>query len=111
MIEFFSDILSAFLSPVEYASEHVQNFLTGIPDFINWLFSAIQNAVLGFLTDSHDKFVSIGSSFANAIGFGDFSIITDNFFFWICGIFIGIWILKFVITAVVELVSKLLDPL
>lgn len=109
MIDFFSDILSAFLNPVEYASEHVQEFILNLPNFINWLFNALQNAVLGFLTDSRDKFISIGSQFAAALGFGDFTIITDNFFFWCIGAFIGLWLLKFIITSVVELVSKIID--
>lgn len=111
MIEYFTNAFLNFFGFVGEVTEDIQTLINNLPNFISIIFTVLQTSILGFLTDSRDKFISIGSDFANVLGFGDMTIITDNFFFWICGIFIGLWLLKFIITTVVELVSKLIDPM
>lgn len=111
MIEMFASVFLGAFDIVGDVTEKIQTFFDNLPNFLSLMFTVLQTAVLGFLRDSRDKFISIGSDFAGALGLGDISIITDNFIFWVCGIFIGFWLIKFIITAAVELLSKLIDPM
>ena len=111
MIDIFAQLFINSIEVVGDITEKIQTFFDNLPNFISLIFTVLQTAVLGFITDSRDKFIDIGGSFASALGFGDISIITNNFMFWILGVFVGFWILKFIITASVELVSKFIDPM
>ena len=73
------------------------------------LFTFIQGEVLDFLSRSKDFFSSLGIGFYSTITRDGAVTFTDNFIFWILGVFIGIWLLKYIITALINFIQYLLD--
>lgn len=88
--------------------------------FFSVMFTALKTAIWGdisdafltFLDNSRNFFISIGHDFCNVIAKGGgLEFFTDNFLYFVCGTFIGIFLLKYVVSAVIEFISKLLDPM
>lgn len=72
----------------------------------NVFFKAILLFIKDFFSKSKDFFIELGDDITSMFGSQSF---TDYWLFWILGIFVGIFLIKYVIAAVIEFVSKLLD--
>lgn len=76
----------------------------------NCLFNVIYDFMYDFLTGTKQFFVRIGRSFSN-IFTGDKLFFDEYFFVYIIGLIIGIYIMKIIINATIELISKFIDPM
>ena len=79
-------------------------------DVFKLVFDTISGAIFLFMkwffTQAKDFFVTIGSEFSDIFSMQSF---TDNWLLWILGVFIGVFVMKYIISAVIELISKFVD--
>ena len=73
------------------------------------LFTFIQGEIYDFLSRGKDFFSNLGTSFFGAIAQNGSDIFSENFIFYGLGLFIGLWIIKYIITAVVNFVQYIID--
>ena len=79
-------------------------------DIFKLIFNTLSGSIYLFLqwffSQSKDLFINLGKDFTSMFQNQSF---LDNWLPWILGLFIGIFVLKYVITAVIELISKFID--
>ncbi|MCR5599126.1 MAG: hypothetical protein K6G33_00065 [Ruminococcus sp.] len=70
----------------------------------------ITTSVTEFFSSSRESFIQSGQKIFNSFDVDDsFSFFSSNFIFWIIGFFVGAFILKFVIQAIVDFISRIID--
>lgn len=87
--------------------ETFQNFIEGAR---NVLFTPVLSILKAFFSNAKGFFSEIGSGIVNSIGITPENIFSASFVYVVIGLIIGIWIMKYVISWSVELLSKLIDP-
>lgn len=87
--------------------ETFQNFIEGAR---NVLFTPVLSILKAFFSNAKVFFSEIGSGIVNSIGITPENIFSASFVYVVIGLIIGIWIMKYVISWSVELLSKLIDP-
>lgn len=88
-------------------NETFHNFIEGAKGLlfgpIVWIFES-------FIKSPKSFFEGIGTKIVNALGLTPENILSANFLYIVVGLIIGIMVIKYIITWVLELVSKLADP-
>lgn len=87
--------------------ETFQKFIEGAR---NVLFTPVLSILKAFFSNAKGFFFEIGSGIVNSIGLTPENILSTSFVYVVIGLIIGIWIMKYVISWSVELLSKLIDP-
>lgn len=104
----------------------LKSLISAIADFINGesdfsfgnlfefmfdnLFGSIYDIIHEFFSRSSDFFINIGNSFTG-IFVRNYSFFTEHFFALLVGLILSIYLLKLIIGAVIELISKFIDPM
>ena len=99
-----------YLSGVVDAIQAVRDGDITLNDLLLFVYNVLFKIIFAFIKSifgrSKDLFVSIGNDIT---GVFDLPSFTENWYFWIIGIFITIFIVKFIATTIIELISKFLD--
>jgi len=102
MIEYISGIIDAI--------QGIKDDDVTISDLLMFVYNVLFKVIFAFIkhifSQSRDFFISLGDDISNVFGLPSLS---EHWFMWLIGIFITIFIVKYVITATIELISKFLD--
>ena len=74
------------------------------------LFTPIVLLFESFIKSPKNFFINLGTKIVDALGLTPENILSANFVFIVIGMLVGIMIIKYIITWVLELISKLADP-
>ena len=100
------------LYEAENIVEHV-DFSDGISSalssLLGSLFPVLANFFSQFLGNPKSFFINLGAQITDSLGVNDFSVFSNNFLYWFIGVLVGIALIKYAISVVVELISKVID--
>lgn len=89
------------------SNETLHNFVEGAKSL---LFNPFILLFESFMKSPKEFFTKLGTKIFDAMGLTPENILSANFVFIVIGMLVGIMIIKYIITWVLELISKLADP-
>lgn len=89
------------------SSETLSNIAIGLN---NTFLSPLLQIFKAFFEHPKEFFYNIGTTIFDSIGLTPETIFSASFVYIVIGLIVGIWLLKYIVTWALELVSKLLDP-
>lgn len=102
MINYFSGVVDAIQSVIDGDISISDLLLIAY----NILFKVIFAFIKSIFSQSKDLFINIGNDITNIFGLPSF---TEYWYLWVIGIFITIFVIKYIATVIIELISKFID--